>query len=209
MPCIDRSSEFQRIVATRRAHQQVQHQISSSRPPSKRSEFAAAASQIGAGTALIADKLSKLTQLAQSQSLFEDPTIEINELTMIIKQDIQTINGQLASLQSAMAAAVADKERERTALETALKEVRAELEAVATTAKDEAEAAAARERTLSEELETARQQANELEAKAKLAKASVADRVAAAEKAESSLRDEMRKTVGVERQVRVITIEYH
>lgn len=117
---LDRSAEFQRIVATRRAHQQAQHQISSSRPPSKRSEFAAAASQIGAGTALIADKLSKLTQLAQSQSLFEDPTIEINELTMIIKQDIQTINGQLASLQSAMAAAKADRAKQRASHSTSV-----------------------------------------------------------------------------------------
>ena len=68
---VDRTAEFQRIIATRRAQQQQQQPSPSpqsfapSRLPTKRSEFAAAASQIGADTSLVADKLSKLTRLAQ------------------------------------------------------------------------------------------------------------------------------------------------
>ena len=59
-----------------------------------------------------AGKLSKLTQLAQSRSLFEDPTAEINELTHIIKQEITALNGALASLQTiAKAASGASKQR--------------------------------------------------------------------------------------------------
>ena len=124
---MDRTAEFNRIIATRRTQQlqpsqpppqlppqQPKQQLSASLPlPTKRSEFAAAASQIGADTAIIADKLSKLTQLAQSQSLFEDPTVEINELTYIIKQDIQTINSKLATLQVAMSAAKASSAKQR------------------------------------------------------------------------------------------------
>jgi len=117
---IDRTAEFQRIIATRRAQQQQQQQLPHHRVPTKRSEFAAAASQIGADTALIADKLSKLTQLAQSQSLFQDPTVEINELTHIIKQDIQTINSKLASLQGAMAAAKAGSAKQHASHSTSV-----------------------------------------------------------------------------------------
>jgi len=102
----DRTAEFRQIVAQRRAERQLTRHAPSAAPsaPMRRSEFAAAASHIGSDIHATADKLAKLTQLAQSNTLllFADPTEEINELTFIIKQDITGLNAKLAGLKSAM-----------------------------------------------------------------------------------------------------------
>uniref|UniRef100_A0A6S9PT93 t-SNARE coiled-coil homology domain-containing protein n=1 Tax=Chrysotila carterae TaxID=13221 RepID=A0A6S9PT93_CHRCT len=115
---IDRTDEFQKILAGRRAEREASlrngaaipscagasssalHAASDRSRRSHRSEFAAAASQIGSDIHNTAEKLGKLTQLAQSNSLllFADPTEEINELTLIIKQDMTALNGKLAML---------------------------------------------------------------------------------------------------------------
>lgn len=65
-----------------------------------RSEFAAAASRIGADIHATTGKLAKLTELAQTSTLllFADPTEEINELAFIIKQDITGLNAKLEGL---------------------------------------------------------------------------------------------------------------
>uniref|UniRef100_A0A8C5E455 Syntaxin-5 n=1 Tax=Gouania willdenowi TaxID=441366 RepID=A0A8C5E455_GOUWI len=44
-------------------------------------------------------KLEKLTILAKKKSLFDDKAMEIEELTYIIKQDINSLNKQIAQLQ--------------------------------------------------------------------------------------------------------------
>ncbi|KAM4880073.1 syntaxin-5 isoform 3-T3 [Sylvia borin] len=44
-------------------------------------------------------KLEKLTILAKRKSLFDDKSVEIEELTYIIKQDINSLNKQIAQLQ--------------------------------------------------------------------------------------------------------------
>uniref|UniRef100_A0A8C4HXC9 Syntaxin-5 n=1 Tax=Dicentrarchus labrax TaxID=13489 RepID=A0A8C4HXC9_DICLA len=44
-------------------------------------------------------KLEKLTILAKRKSLFDDKAVEIEELTYIIKQDINSLNKQIAQLQ--------------------------------------------------------------------------------------------------------------
>ena len=98
---IDRTEEFQRIIAEQQARRQLTAG-SNARPPAEpppRSEFTAASAEIGKAVAVTQDKLAKLQQLAQSKSLFEDPTVEINELTLIIKQDITELNSKLAELQ--------------------------------------------------------------------------------------------------------------
>jgi len=97
---VDRTLEFHQIVASRRSGQPPPPPTA--RPPIRRTEFAAAASSIGADIASTASKLGKLTQLAQSRSLFEDPTAEINELMDIIKNEITQLNGKLAGLQGAL-----------------------------------------------------------------------------------------------------------
>ena len=115
MSVVDRTKEFSSIIASHHSRRQQQQRTGSGPPkvPVKRSEFAAAASLIGADIHATASKLTKLTQLAQSKSLFEDPTVEINELTFILKQDITSLNSKLASLQGAMAQARATGTKQR------------------------------------------------------------------------------------------------
>ncbi|KAM5440936.1 Integral membrane protein SED5 [Microsporum ferrugineum] len=70
----------------------------SSRPA--RSEFARRAAEIGRGIASTTGKLQRLAQLAKRKSLFDDRPVEISELTYVIKQDLSSLNSQIASLQS-------------------------------------------------------------------------------------------------------------
>lgn len=101
---IDRTAEFRAVVAIRRQQQRGMTPPPSVTMPRTRSEFASAASSIGADIHSTANKLEKLTQLAHSNTLllFADPTEEINELTHIVKQDITALNKKLADLQAAM-----------------------------------------------------------------------------------------------------------
>ena len=59
--------------------------------------------EIGSAISAVADKLGKLTQLAQSRSLFDEEGQgqEISALTFIIKQDITALNSRLNELQQA------------------------------------------------------------------------------------------------------------
>jgi len=105
---MDRTAEFQRIVAERQSRRQGASSSSAAPPtiplaPPTRTEFAAAASQIGSAISAVADKLGKLTQLAQSRSLFDEEGQgqEISALTFIIKQDITALNSRLNELQQA------------------------------------------------------------------------------------------------------------
>ena len=65
----------------------------------QQSEFAKKASQIGLSIHKTSVKLQKLAQLAKRSSMFDDPTAEIDELTGIIKQDIQGLNTAIGELQ--------------------------------------------------------------------------------------------------------------
>eukprot|EP00878_Enallax_costatus_P022920 GHUV01024357.1.p1 GENE.GHUV01024357.1~~GHUV01024357.1.p1 ORF type:complete len:327 (+),score=121.60 GHUV01024357.1:221-1201(+) len=65
----------------------------------QQSEFARKASQIGLSIHTTSMRLQKLAQLAKRTSMFDDPTREIDELTGIIKQDIQGLNLAIADLQ--------------------------------------------------------------------------------------------------------------
>lgn len=53
------------------------------------SEFARRAGKIGMGIHSTSQKLQKLAQLARRTSMFDDPAEEINELSTVVKQDIQ------------------------------------------------------------------------------------------------------------------------
>jgi syntaxin 5 len=65
-----------------------------------RSEFARTAAQIGRGISATMGKLEKLAQLAKRRTLFDDRPVEINELTFIIKQDLNSLNQQILGLQA-------------------------------------------------------------------------------------------------------------
>merc|ERR1712038_1506802 len=58
------------------------------------------AKKIGRDIANTFSKLEKLTLLARRKSLFDDKPMEIQELTYIIKQDIGSLNKQIAQLQA-------------------------------------------------------------------------------------------------------------
>eukprot|EP00210_Caulerpa_lentillifera_P004002 g3818.t1 len=65
----------------------------------QKSEFTKKASDIGLGIHKTSLKLQKLAQLAKRTSMFDDPTQEINELTGIVKQDIEALHKSIADLQ--------------------------------------------------------------------------------------------------------------
>lgn len=64
------------------------------------SAFRERAALVGKGIQSTSQKLHQLTQLAKRTSMFDDPAQEINELTMVLKQDIQGLNVQIADLQN-------------------------------------------------------------------------------------------------------------
>lgn len=49
-------------------------------------------------------KLDQLTELAKGRSLFGDPTVQIQDLTQVIKQDITALNSSIADLQQTVKA---------------------------------------------------------------------------------------------------------
>ncbi|GLT49540.1 hypothetical protein SLA2020_230900 [Shorea laevis] len=63
------------------------------------SEFNRRASKIGFGIHQSSQKLAKLAKLAKRTSVFDDPTMEIQELTAVIKQDITALNSAVVDLQ--------------------------------------------------------------------------------------------------------------
>ncbi|EPS72401.1 hypothetical protein M569_02356, partial [Genlisea aurea] len=63
------------------------------------SEFNRRASKIGFGIHQTSQKLSKLAKLAKRTSVFDDPAMEIQELTAVIKQDITALNAAVVDLQ--------------------------------------------------------------------------------------------------------------
>uniref|UniRef100_A0A2R5LJ57 Syntaxin-5 n=3 Tax=Ornithodoros turicata TaxID=34597 RepID=A0A2R5LJ57_9ACAR len=62
-------------------------------------EFMHVARQIGKDIANTFAKLEKLALLAKRKTIFDDRPVEIEELTYIIKQDISSLNKQIAQLQ--------------------------------------------------------------------------------------------------------------
>lgn len=65
-----------------------------------RSEFARKAAEIGRGITATTAKLQRLAELAKRKTLFDDRPVEISELTYVIKQDLASLNSQIASLQA-------------------------------------------------------------------------------------------------------------
>ncbi|KAM8848912.1 syntaxin-5a isoform X1 [Synchiropus splendidus] len=100
MTCRDRTLEFQSAC---KSLQGRQNGIQPSKPAlsalRQRSDFTVMAKRIGKDLSNTFAKLDKLTILAKRKSLFDDKAVEIEELTYIIKQDINSLNKQIAQLQ--------------------------------------------------------------------------------------------------------------
>ncbi|KAG6497300.1 syntaxin-32-like [Zingiber officinale] len=104
----DRTQEFLKVVENCKKSSSTVDGPSSSTAPylegpksaaSIQSEFSRRASQIGLGIHQTSQKLSKLAKLAKRTSVFDDPTIEIQELTSVIKKDITALNSAVVDLQ--------------------------------------------------------------------------------------------------------------
>ncbi|KAL9443098.1 hypothetical protein AB3S75_016452 [Citrus x aurantiifolia] len=102
----DRTSEFQSVAERLRKTVSSQNGPSSSSKADEQrsavtlqSEFNRRASKIGLGIHHTSQKLAKLAKLAKRTSVFDDPTMEIQELTAVIKQDITALNSAVVDLQ--------------------------------------------------------------------------------------------------------------
>lgn len=84
--------------------QRLQQQKALAPPPPRkkhaRTSFIIAAAEIGKGISETANKLSKLSRLARKKTLFDDPVVEIDELTYIVKKDIHKLNSQITALKN-------------------------------------------------------------------------------------------------------------
>ncbi|CAA6660848.1 unnamed protein product [Spirodela intermedia] len=63
------------------------------------SEFNKRASRIGLAIHQTSQKLSKLAMLAKKTGTYDDPAVEIQEMTAVIKQDITALNSAVVDLQ--------------------------------------------------------------------------------------------------------------
>ncbi|KAM4015344.1 syntaxin-5-like [Anomaloglossus baeobatrachus] len=101
MSCRDRTDEFMSACKSLRGRQNgVPLSNPSLNAVKQRSELTLMAKRIGKDLSNTFTKLEKLTILAKRKSLFDDKAVEIEELTYIIKQDINSLNQQIAQLQS-------------------------------------------------------------------------------------------------------------
>jgi syntaxin 5 len=93
----DRTLEFSDIAESIKKQKTI---IPSTKPRVlERNEFSRIAAQIRQDIGSTADKLMQLTKLAKKRTLFDDPTMEIADLTTIINEDIKNINNQITMLQ--------------------------------------------------------------------------------------------------------------
>ncbi|KAK4579455.1 hypothetical protein RGQ29_029214 [Quercus rubra] len=127
----DRTAEFRSLSETLKKiggitavhHQQPENDPASSKPlttpppplppavaaaNSSRSEFNKKASRIGLGIQETSHKITRLAQLAKRSTMFDDPIVEIQELTSLIKNDITALNVALSDLQTIQNIEIAD-----------------------------------------------------------------------------------------------------
>ncbi|XP_053505144.1 syntaxin 5A, like isoform X2 [Ictalurus furcatus] len=100
MSCRDRTTEFQSVCKSLQGRQNGAQGIKPvHNAVRQRSDFTLMAKRIGRDLSNTFAKLEKLTILAKRKFLFDDNAVEIDELTYIVKQDINSLNKQIAQLQ--------------------------------------------------------------------------------------------------------------
>ncbi|EOY17859.1 PREDICTED: syntaxin-31 [Theobroma cacao] len=117
-PYRDRTAEFRSLLQTLQkiggissvndSHLQNDHVSKPPPPLSSRSEFNKKASLIGSGIHETSQKIVRLAKLAKRSSMFDDPIMEIQELTALIKSDITALNMALSDLQTLQNMEIAD-----------------------------------------------------------------------------------------------------
>ncbi|KAJ4720023.1 putative Syntaxin [Melia azedarach] len=114
--CRDRTAEFRSLSQTLKkigttTVNHAENSVASPKPPtppSSRSEFNKKASRIGLGIHETSQKIVRLAKLAKRSSMFNDPAVEIQELTALIKDDITALNTALSDLQTLQNLEIAD-----------------------------------------------------------------------------------------------------
>lgn len=97
----DRTTEFSNVAQTlRNKGLAPQPRTRKNEPISNKINFNKVGSEIGRHIHESSEKLKELTRLAKSNSLFDDPADKIEELTGIIKLDIQNIRKKIDDLQN-------------------------------------------------------------------------------------------------------------
>ncbi|XP_027342501.1 syntaxin-31 [Abrus precatorius] len=111
----DRTSEFRSLSETLKKTGgatlplgQPENAPSTSHGSYSRSEFNRKASRIGLGIHETSQKIARLAQLAKKSSMFNDPIVEIQELTVLIKNEITALNSALSDLQTIQNMDIAD-----------------------------------------------------------------------------------------------------
>ncbi|XP_012562791.1 syntaxin-5 isoform X1 [Hydra vulgaris] len=101
MSCRDRTVEFLSAVKSLQSRQVNGYKLNQRQNGRvvNPSQFTLLSRQISQDIGNTFSKLEKLAILAKQKSLFNDKPVEIQELTYIIKQDINHLNQQIASLQ--------------------------------------------------------------------------------------------------------------
>lgn len=106
----DRTNEFRSILAqaSKRQNSRVTSQRQSllsdnernASTSKQRSEFSRKAGEISRQVAATSAKLGRLAELAGRKTLFDDRSVEINELTFVIKQDLSALDRTIKDLQT-------------------------------------------------------------------------------------------------------------
>jgi len=97
----DRTTEFSSTVKSLQSRQMLNGAVKrtgANRTIQERTEFTKLAKKVGRDLASTCVKLEKLSMLAKKKTLFDDKPLEIQELTYIIKQDLNSLNEQIAHL---------------------------------------------------------------------------------------------------------------
>ncbi|OIV89079.1 hypothetical protein TanjilG_28414 [Lupinus angustifolius] len=110
----DRTSEFHSlshtlnniVASTQPFHQHPQNAPSTSL--SQPSDFNRKASRIGLGIYEISHKITRLAHMAKKSSMFNDPIMEIQELSALITNDITALKSALLDLQTIQNMEIAD-----------------------------------------------------------------------------------------------------
>lgn len=107
--CRDRTSEFrslsERLLQRKKKVEENPVESDESAwkpllPNSSPSEFNKKAARIGLGIHEASKKIARVANLAKRSSIFDDPIVEIQELTALIKRDITALNTSLSDLQA-------------------------------------------------------------------------------------------------------------
>ncbi|KAH9320234.1 hypothetical protein KI387_022003, partial [Taxus chinensis] len=107
----DRTSEFHSVTERLKKTQTPdgnEYGKASAPAISVRSDFNKTASRIGLGIHETSQKIVRLGKMTKKTSMFNDPTMEIEDLTAVIKQDITALNVAFSDLQALQSSQIDD-----------------------------------------------------------------------------------------------------